>query len=88
MAFLPEDKASRLRCFENALRNCDYEGYLVPKRLIVEWLTKELPEFSWRKIRRELRRHVESGGAIDEQLERRVEYAHYRSECYTSGHQR
>jgi hypothetical protein len=40
-------------------------------------LRKELPEYSWREVRRELLRYVEAGGEIDEQSERRPDFAHY-----------
>lgn len=38
---------------------------------------EELPEYAWREIRRELHQFVNAGGEIDEQVERRPEYAQY-----------
>ena len=74
---LPESREERLRCYRNAFRNFNFDGYVVPKRRVEEWLRKELPEFPWRKVRRELYQFVENGGEIDEQVERRPEYTHY-----------
>ena len=74
---LPEDKATRLRCFGNALRNWEFRGYVRFKPIAAEWLAKELPDFSLLEIARELHEYVESGGQIDEQKERRPEYVSY-----------
>jgi hypothetical protein len=74
---LPEDREVRLRCYRNALRNWLYDGYIVPKKRVEEWLRQELPEFLWRDIRAELFRYVEAGGEIDEQAETRPEFVHY-----------
>jgi hypothetical protein len=75
---LPEDHEARLRCYRNALRNWRYEGFVVPKkRAIEQWLKKELPDYKWQDIAGELHRHVENGGEIDEQVERRAEYVQY-----------
>src|SRR6266516_863475 len=74
---LPEDQEGRLRCFRNALRNWNFEGYVRFKPLAARWLATELPGFSLREVARSLQLHVEAGGEIDEQPERRPEYAHY-----------
>jgi hypothetical protein len=74
---LPDDPEVRLRAYRNALRNWKFEGYIVHKRRVEEWLRNELPEYSWREICRELYQYVDNGGEIDEQQERRPEYAHY-----------
>lgn len=74
---LPDNREARFRCFRNALRNWNFEGYIVLKPRVEEWLRTELPEYPWREIRRQLYEHVEKGGAIDEQVERRPEYVHY-----------
>ncbi len=75
MAFLPEDKATRLRCFKNALRNG--KAWVRFKPVAVEWLAKELPDHGLREIARELYLYVEAGGKIDEQKERRPEFVSY-----------
>src|SRR5438552_18553005 len=74
---LPEDQEGRLRCFRNALRNWNFEGYVRFKPLAARWVAAELPGLSLREVARELHLHVEAGGEIDEQPERRPEYAHY-----------
>ena len=73
---LPDDREERLRCYRNALRNWNFEGYVRFKPRVVEWLANELG-LRWREIARELYRHVEEGGAIDEQKEQRPDYVHY-----------
>ena len=74
---LPDDQEARLRCYRNALRNWQFQGYVRFKPLAVEWLANELPGLNLRDAARELFQYVEGGGEIDEQVERRPEYAHY-----------
>lgn len=64
---LPKDQEGRLRCYRNALRNWNYEGFVDFKPRVAEWLRKELPGFEPREIARERHRRVEEGGKIDEQ---------------------
>src|SRR5579862_4692694 len=72
---LPEDREARLRCYRNALRNWASAGFIEPKRRVLEWLRSELPQYAWREILRELHQYIANGGEIDEQVERRPEYA-------------
>jgi hypothetical protein len=72
---LPDNREARLRCFRNALRNWNYHGYVRFWARTQEWLANELPDFNLKEVARELCQHVESGGEIDEQPERRPEYA-------------
>ena len=74
---LPDDREARLRCYKNALRNWNFRGYVQFKPIVEEWLANELPGYSLREVVRELHAHVEAGGAIDEQKERRPEYVSY-----------
>jgi hypothetical protein len=80
---LPEDQEGRRRCYENVLQNeanrlvAGNPDYVVFKKLPHEWLSRELPEQTLRAICRILHEHVASGGAIDEQVETRPQYAHY-----------
>jgi hypothetical protein len=74
---LPDDQEGRLRCYRNALRNWRFSGYVRFKPLTEEWLANELPSLDLQEIVWELYRHVEDGGEIDEQKERRPEYAHH-----------
>jgi hypothetical protein len=71
---LPDDPEARRRCFQNALRNWNFSGYVRFKERVQEWLRTELPEYTLREICCELHRYVESGGEIDEQEERRPEW--------------
>ena len=68
---LPENRETRLRCFRNALRNWNFTGYITFKELAAEWLSSQLSEYVPRDIGCALMLHVESGGEIDEQPERR-----------------
>jgi hypothetical protein len=77
LQMLPEDYEARLRCYQNALRNWNFRGYVSFKPAAEEWLGRELSDYTLRDIARELRQHVESGGVIDEQKERRPEYVSY-----------
>ncbi len=74
---LPEDQQVRLRCYRNALRNWNFRGYVRFKPRTEQWLANELPGMTLLDVARELHRHVEAGGEIDEQEERRPEYTHY-----------
>jgi hypothetical protein len=74
---LPEDREVRLRCYCNALRNWKFRGYVRFKPLAAEWLAKEFPDLTLLEVARELHRHVDEGGEIDEQKERRPEYVSY-----------
>ncbi len=78
---LPEDREARMRCYRNALRNWNFDGYVRFKRVADEWLANEFPESSERERRRSIARvlceHVENGGQVDEQKETRAEYSHY-----------
>ena len=61
----------------NALRNWNFRGYVRFKPLVEEWLANELPGYTLREVARQLHGHVEAGGEIDEQKERRPEYADF-----------
>ncbi len=80
---LPDDREGRLHCYRNVLQNeanrlvAKDPDYVVFKKRPQEWLGRELPEHTLRAICRILHEHLESGGAIDEQVETRPEYAHY-----------
>jgi len=74
---LPDNREGRLRCYRNALRNWNFRGYVRFKPIAEEWLANELPGRPMRDVARELHRHVEDGGEIDEQTERRPEYVDY-----------
>jgi hypothetical protein len=80
---LPDNQAARLLCYKNALRNWAFEGFVVANitkrrgRYVEEWLVNELPQYTWREICRELHEYVTIGGQIDEQVETRLDYAHY-----------
>ena len=80
---LPEDRATRLRCYRAALRQWNVHGAirfkegLRSEERLQKWLATELPGFTLRQIARELYEYVEGGGAIDEQPERRPDYAEY-----------
>ena len=73
---LPDNREGRLRCYRNALRNWKFRGYVRFKERAQNWLRNEL-EFEQREVARLLHEHAERGGEIDEQKERRPEYAHY-----------
>lgn len=74
---LPDDPEARLRCYRNALRNWNFTGYVEFKERVQGWLRDELKVYVLREIRCAMFEHVEHGGEIDEQVERRPEYAHY-----------
>jgi hypothetical protein len=74
---LPEDQEGRLRCYRNALRNWNFRAYIQFKPIVEAWLANELSGYSLREIAHGLHAHVEAGGAIDEQKERRAEYVSY-----------
>jgi hypothetical protein len=81
---LPDDQEGRLRCYRKALRNeanrlvARNPDYVVFKKRSQEWLGGELPEYTLRDICRILHEYVESGGKVDEQVETRQEYVHWR----------
>jgi hypothetical protein len=74
---LPDDQQGRLRCYKNALRNWNFRGYVRFKPRAEEDLANLLPSLSLLEIARELHLHVQQGGEIDEQKERRREYVSY-----------
>jgi hypothetical protein len=74
---LPEDPEVRVRCFRNAIRNWNVEGYITVTRRIEEWLKLELKEYSLREIKRILWEFSEAGGQIEERKETRPEYWSY-----------
>ena len=74
---LPDDREARLHCYRNALRNWKFRGYVRFKPRVEEDSANLLPGLSLVKIARKLHRHVEEGGEIDEQKERRPEYVSY-----------
>jgi hypothetical protein len=74
---LPEDHATRLRCYRNALRNWSYRGYVQFKPRVEEWLANHVPAYTLRAVAHELHRHIEAGGEIREIQERRPEYTSY-----------
>jgi hypothetical protein len=80
---LPDDLEGKLRCYRNVLRNEAQRAvgrdpdYVVFKKRPQQWLRSELAEYSLREICRFLHAHVESGGKIDAQVEKRPEYTHY-----------
>src|SRR5579862_7813484 len=73
---LPESPEERLRCYRNALRNWRPTGYVTFKKIAEQWLRTEFPDLPLIDVRRELHEFVENGGEIDEQVEKRPEYAH------------
>ena len=81
---LPDDQEGRLRCYRNILRNeanrlvARDPDYVLFKKRPQEWLASELPEHTLKDICRILHEYVDRGGRIDEQVERRQEYLHYR----------
>jgi hypothetical protein len=78
VVFLPDDQATRLQCFKNALRNWNYDGYVDFKvRVVEENLPAYLPGCSPREIAHQLYLFVSNGGLIDEQVERRPEWKEY-----------
>ena len=77
MVPLPDDKAKRIECYGNALRNWNFQGYVRFKSLAQEWIANELPEYSLMDIAREFAIFVDRGGLIDERKERRPEYVHH-----------
>ncbi len=74
---LPEEHEVRLRCCRNALRNWRFRGYVHFMPRPEEDLGKLLPGLTLLEIAHELHKHVEAGGTIDEQPERRPEYVSY-----------
>jgi hypothetical protein len=77
VAFLPDDPAVRQRCYRSALRNWKASGYVQFKELAQQWLLTEFVEYSLREIRQMLHEYVDQGGTVDEQVEKRPEYADY-----------
>jgi len=75
---LPDDRDARLRCYRNALCNWNVRGYVLFTKRVEIWLRQEMEEFTAEEIRHFLHKFVESGGEIDEQVERRPEYTHWR----------
>ena len=75
---LPEDREARKRCYRNALRNWRFDDFVRFPERAQDWLRGEL-DLGHREVARLLHEYVESGGddVIDEQKERRPEYAHY-----------
>jgi hypothetical protein len=74
---LPDDQATRLRCYRNALQNWKVRGYINFKKLAQEWLARELPNYTLPDLCQTLHGFVDQGGTIDEVVERRPEYTHY-----------
>jgi hypothetical protein len=73
---LPGDQKDRLRCYENALNNWRYEGYLEKKKRAWQWLRDEFAHYSSPEIRRIIFEHVKNGGRVHEVVETRESYVH------------
>src|SRR4051794_14345079 len=68
----PLTDPERLRCYHNALRNWNYTDFVLFVELAWEWLRANLSRaYSQREIARMLHKHIEAGGEIDEQVEKR-----------------
>ena len=67
-----------LALFREALSEWRADGYVVWKKLPVEWLRKELEGQTQKSIAQLMHEHVEAGGEIDQVRERRERY---RDQC-------
>jgi hypothetical protein len=63
-----------LKAFREALREWRCDGYVVWKRRAGEWLAKNLDDVDQRTVSRMMQEHVESGGKIDQVVEKREEW--------------
>ena len=73
----PLNDPERLLAYKDALSNWSFEGY-VDAQLTEQaywWIRQHLGEFEIKELYRLMHEFVESGGEIDEVLERRPEWA-------------
>jgi hypothetical protein len=70
----PLKDPERLRCYRNALKNCNYDGYVEFKERAWSWLLAAFPGCARREIAKLLHEYIEGGGEIDEQIETREEW--------------
>lgn len=63
-----------LTAFREVLREWRCDGYVVWKRRAGEWLAKKLDDVDQRTVSRMMHEHVESGGKIDQVVEKREEW--------------
>jgi hypothetical protein len=64
----------RLRCYQNALANWKYEGYVDFSECAWRWIQAAFPTYTRRQLGRLLQEFVAGGGKIDEQIETREEW--------------
>jgi hypothetical protein len=70
----PLTDPERLRCYQNALSNWNYDGYVIFTEVAWRWLQQTFPTYTRRQIAQLLHAYVAGGGVIDEQLETRPEW--------------
>ena len=63
-----------LNAFREALSEWRSEGYVVWQRRPVEWLRKNIESEDIRSVSRMMHEHIESGGEVDQVVERREPY--------------
>ncbi len=70
----PLTNTELLTCYNNALANWRYDGFIVFTELAQEWVRLNLPNFTAREIGRLMQAYVAGGGEIDRQKETRPEW--------------
>lgn len=71
----PLNDPIRLQCYKNALQNWRYNGYVVFRDRAEKWIRAQLPGYSLKALAEMLFQHVEAGGKVDEQPEKRPEWS-------------
>ena len=64
----------KLHCYQNALSNWRYEGFLILTDVAFEWMNLNFENSSPRWLGKLMYDHVMAGGEIDQQRETRPEW--------------
>ena len=79
-----------LACFEAVLSNWNYTGYVEWRDEPKRWLLRNMPALSEKKLAQLMWDHLQSGGEIDQVVERRPEWTiydyHYDFRLEIAGH--
>ncbi len=70
----PLTDSEKKACFENALLNWRYEGYIILTDVAYEWMMLNLKGYSARTLGRTMHEYLLAGGTIDQQKETRPEW--------------
>lgn len=65
----------KLVCYNNALSNWRYEGFVFLSEVAFEWMKKHMEGISPRSLGRIMFEYVQAGGEIDQQKETRPEWS-------------